>query len=166
MSDPAAAADDLRDARRWIHASRDAGAVAALDSIYQETAERIRQRGPACWASGRCCNFERAGHLLYVTGFEAAATVTRAERPSMLPLAPATPGACPFQAGNLCGVHPVRPLGCRVYFCDRTAQAWQHDLSESMQERLRALHDSLDLPYRYAEWRWLLRLVRAAAISC
>jgi len=103
--------------------------------------------------------------LVDVTGLEAAVTTTRAageREASLLPLAPASPGACPFQEGNLCGVHSVRPLGCRVYFCDRSAQAWQHELSERMQERIRRLHDEAAIPYRYAEWRWLLELVRCA----
>lgn len=164
MTAPAFDGQDLAHARAWVRLADDAAAIEALDAIYDDTAARISERAPACWASGRCCNFERTGHLLYVTGLEAAATMSRAqrERSSPLALAPATPGACPFQEGNLCGVHAVRPLGCRVYFCDRAAQSWQHDLSEAMQERIRALHDRLGAPYRYAEWRWLLALVRAA----
>lgn len=45
--------------------------------MYAETAAAIAERAPACWASGRCCNFERSGHLLYVTGLEAAYAVLR-----------------------------------------------------------------------------------------
>jgi len=156
---------DLADARLWLERAADASVTDALDEVYADTALRIAERAPACWASGRCCNFETSGHLLYVTGLEAAVTTTRAageREASLLPLAPASPGACPFQEGNLCGVHSVRPLGCRVYFCDRSAQAWQHELSERMQERIRRLHDEAAIPYRYAEWRWLLELVRCA----
>ncbi|MFG0275984.1 MAG: hypothetical protein ACF8QF_13110 [Phycisphaerales bacterium] len=169
MSAPKFDGEDIAHARAWLELARDPAALEALDAIYDETSARIRERGPACWASGRCCNFERTGHLLYVTGLEAAATMTRAARArsSPLALAPATPGACPFQEGNLCAVHTVRPLGCRVYFCDRAAQDWQRSLTEAMQEQVRALHDRLGAPYRYAEWRWLLALVRdAGATSC
>lgn len=165
-------AEDLAHARAWLDRAADASVTGALDAIYEDTALRIAERAPACWASGRCCNFEKTGHLLYVTGLEAAVTTRRAARereasPVSLPLAPASPGACPFQEGNLCGVHAVRPLGCRVYFCDRAAQSWQHELSEAMQERIRRLHDDAGIAYRYAEWRRLLALVRrAAATSC
>lgn len=136
---------------------------AGLEAIFAETAREITTRAPACWASGRCCNFTQAGHRLYVTGLEAAYTVS---------LAPATPGAreltpesladavarggCPFQAANLCSAHTIKPLGCRVYFCDRGAQRWQEDLSERMLARVRALHEGHSIPYAYAEWGTLL----------
>ena len=44
----------------------------ALERIYASVAQEITARAPACWASGRCCNFAKAGHRLYVTGLEAA----------------------------------------------------------------------------------------------
>lgn len=67
-------------------------------------------------------------------------------------------GDCPFQVGHLCGVHKIKPLGCRVYFCDRSAQAWQHDLAERMHERIKALHTTHTIPYRYGEWRSMLAM--------
>lgn len=144
-----------------------------LEAIYAECAAEIRERGPACWASGRCCNFRATGHLLYVTGLEAAYTVRgmreRAEaveeheNTHALPVlngaaieAAKDAGGCPYQQANLCGAHPVRPLGCRVYFCDRSAQEWQHDLSERMLRRIRELHDRHGIEYRYGEWRGML----------
>ncbi|MBX3385346.1 MAG: hypothetical protein KF768_02115 [Phycisphaeraceae bacterium] len=66
-------------------------------------------------------------------------------------------GGCPFQVGKLCGVHPIRPLGCRVYYCDPTAQEWQQDLSEVMLADVRSIHERHDVPYRYGEWRAMLR---------
>jgi len=83
-----------------------------------------------------------------------------AKLPPLLPLL--TPAqsldACPFQVDKLCTVHAIRPMGCRVYFCDRTAQGWQHELSEQLLGEIRALHDTRTIEYRYAEWRWLLDL--------
>lgn len=66
-------------------------------------------------------------------------------------------GGCPFQAAKLCGVHALRPLGCRIYFCDQSAQGWQQDLSEALLARIRALHDQFNIPYRYGEWRAMLQ---------
>lgn len=65
-------------------------------------------------------------------------------------------GGCPFQVGLRCGIHAIRPLPCRVYFCDPAAQAWQHDLTERLLRHIRALHDDHAIPYAYAEWRSLL----------
>lgn len=169
-------------ARAWVSAVANPDVVSELEGVYASISRAVAERGPACWASGRCCNFDRAGHRLYVTGLEAAYTVTRMSFSSsqrdgaggwvqVPPEAPSntvslqqiadarTTGGCPYQVKNLCGVHAVRPLGCRVYFCDRSAQAWQEDLSESELARVRAIHDRFRLEYRYGEWRQMLELV-------
>lgn len=161
----------------WLTAVEDPRIVEALESVYVDIAVEVERRGPACWASGRCCGFERAGHRLYVTGLEAAYTVSRlaapvepvrsalaqfrAPRPALsaASLADAVVrGDCPFLEGNLCGVHAIKPLGCRVYFCDTSAQSWQQDLSERMLARVRAIHDEYSVEYRYGEWRAMLAL--------
>ena len=64
-----------------------------------------------------------------------------------------TPGGCPFQRDKLCTVHTIRPLGCRIFFCQAGTQDWQHDLCERYLARFRTLHDAYALPYRYLEWR-------------
>ena len=65
---------------QWLAAARDPAVRGELDAVYLDISEQIEARGPACWASGRCCNFEKAGHLLYVTGLEAAYTVVGLEK--------------------------------------------------------------------------------------
>ena len=153
--------DDKALATQWLAAARDPNIAAELEAIYAEVAKAITARGPACWASGRCCNFEKTGHRLYVTGLEAAFTVARLDS---IPLNAATladaraRGGCPFQVLNLCGVHAIKPLGCRVYFCDRSAQAWQQELSEQALTQIKALHESRGIAFRYGEWRGMLEL--------
>lgn len=161
---------DARQAREWIAAAGRAEVRTQLESIFADMASRITQRGPACWASGRCCNFEAHGHRLYVTGLEAAYTLVSARREQRISLESVSTarsrGGCPFQVGNACGVHAIKPMACRVYFCDRSAQQWQHELSEEMQRRIAGMHDAMQIPYRYAEWRWLLEtLLVAGAMS-
>ena len=157
-------------AQAWLTAARDEHIVAELEGIYAYIAAAIESRGPACWASGRCCNFDAAGHRLYVTGLETAYAVARLTamskgntRPSDFPVlssstlaAAVQSGGCPFQIKNLCGIHAIKPLGCRVYFCDRSAQRWQEELSEAMLARVRSLHDRHGVEYRYGEWRQML----------
>lgn len=158
----------------WLAAAASPEVSGALESIFAEAAAAIAARGPACWASGRCCNFEAAGHRLYTTGLEAAYTVSRLAvsggsgaaagvggRSLSLPqIAGARArGGCPFQELHLCGVHAIKPVACRVYFCDRTAQEWQMELAERLHERVRGLHEAHGIPYLYAEWRGLLEMV-------
>lgn len=146
-------------AEAWLAAAADPTVALELEAIYTFAAAEIESRGPACWASGRCCNFEAAGHRLYVTGLEAAYTALRVG-PGVLTAeslkAAMARGGCPFQATNLCGAHEIRPLGCRVYFCDRSAQEWQQDLCERALLRLRGLHERRRIEYRYGEWRGML----------
>jgi Fe-S-cluster containining protein len=188
---PICQSDDDNLARAWLLAARSPTIAGSLEAIYADVAREIEHRGPACWASGRCCNFAKTGHLLYVTGLEAAYTLVRAgegrakagsdaggradlrsERQRVhagrvVTLAQIdaarSRGDCPFLEGNLCGAHAIKPLGCRVYFCDAGAQEWQHELSEQALERIRALHDANGLAYRYGEWRGMLESVAPAA---
>lgn len=167
MPDDAPSPDTL--AARWLDAAADPAIAAELEAVYADTADRITERAPVCWASGRCCNFEKTGHRLYTTGLEAAYTLINL-RHDPLTLADIDTararGGCPFQQRNLCTVHTIKPLACRTYFCDRSAQDWQQMLTERAGERIRRLHDEHDIPYRYAEWRdTLASLVRVLGTS-
>lgn len=163
-------------AQSWLDAAQREDVAQALEAVYAEAASAIAARGPSCWASGRCCNFKSAGHLLYVTGLEAAYAIsklpevagTRRENypePSLRPLAlqqAKDRGGCPFQLANLCGIHAIKPMGCRVYFCDRSAQQWQNELSERLLGDIRAIHERFGIEYRYGEWLSLLQQITAA----
>ena len=168
-SDTARTPDSPEDlAAAWLAAVDTPAVATELERVYAMAAEQIARRGPACWASGRCCNFRETGHLLYVTGLEAAycvrrlASAGRGRLSSGAVEAARAAGGCPFQVGNLCGVHAIKPLGCRVYFCDRSAQGWQHDLTERGLGMLRELHERHGIPYRYGEWRGMLGMFAEA----
>lgn len=157
-----------RDVRRAVHA------------VYAELERETARRRPRCDISGRCCHFDAYGHRLYVTTAELAtflddldpgptprtldaSTEPRPARGLALPVwqAPSVRQAlpvwqgpsCPLLLDGLCSVHPIRPFGCRVFFCDPDASAWVQDTYEAMHRRLRAVHDELGLSYHYVEWR-------------
>lgn len=143
--------------RGWVRAAQDTTVVADLLAVFAAVTEEVTKRGPVCWASGRCCNFRQTGHLLYVTGLEAAFTLVRCGSPGRDRLAEAvTSGGCPFQVMNLCGVHGDKPLGCRLFFCDMTAQQWQNEVYEQLLGRLRDIHVRHGIEYRYGEWRAMM----------
>ncbi|MCC7144946.1 MAG: YkgJ family cysteine cluster protein [Phycisphaeraceae bacterium] len=62
-------------------------------------------------------------------------------------------GGCPFQNGTLCSVHTIRPLGCRIFFCEAGTADWQQQLYERFLGDIRRLHEDRRLPYQYMEWR-------------
>ena len=140
----------------WHEAAKRPVIDQAIRSLFNEIGETIRARGPVCWASGRCCNFNAYGHLLYVTGLEIAwflGNLHESGEHDDWSSRLEAKAACPFQVRSLCTTHAIRPLGCRVYFCQRGTEQWQHEVYETFQTKLRSLHDEHDLPYRYMEWR-------------
>lgn len=129
---------------------------AAVQSIYEDLQGAIDVRRPVCNTSGRCCRFEEFGHRLYITTAELAVFLhTLVPPPDRNP----DPGACPFQIDGLCSVHAIRPFGCRVFFCDETAQAWQEEQYTRFHAKLKQLHQDLGVPYLYVEWRQALAVL-------
>jgi len=133
---------------------------ARIAHIYAELQAKIDQRQPICVASGRCCKFEEYGHRLFVTTMEMASffhELASSGRDLAGSLRSWNGTGCPFQVGKLCGVHPIRPFGCRIFFCDPTATEWQQEQYEAFHGQLKQLHAELDIPYFYMEWREALR---------
>ena len=141
-----------------ITASARAEVCEAVSRIYEDLQREIDQQRPVCVMSGKCCRFEEYGHRLYVTTAELAAFTAARENGALesgtVDKDPRTrEGGCPFQVGRLCGVHDIRPMGCRVFFCDPAATEWQREAYERMHRRLKKLHEELSIPYAYVEWR-------------
>ena len=85
------------------------------------------------------------------------ADVVRTKRPICL-----ASGDCPYLRAGMCGEHEERPLGCRIFFCDKGADGlgadWQSELYEATHRDIIALHEQLGVPYRYLEWREALAM--------
>ena len=136
------------------------GALSALERLYVEVQKQIDSRRPVCLVSGRCCQFEEYGHRLYVTTLELAAFTAG--------LSPETqqarnPGGCRFQVDRLCRAHAIRPFGCRIFFCDATAERWQQEQYERFHGELKQLHELHGVAYFYVEWRKGLEAVLGEA---
>lgn len=139
---------------------------AAVTGLYDRLAIEITARRPRCDALGECCRFDAYGHRLYVTTIELITFAAQlpAIRPSsskqrLNVLQPSSGGACVFQIDGLCGVHSIRPFGCRMFYCDPMATDWQQNTYERFHTELKALHEQLGVPYMYVEWRAALRAI-------
>lgn len=151
--------------RAWFDAAQQPAIDRAIRALYEDIRLAIDERQPRCVASGRCCHFERFDHRLFVTGLEAAWCLARVgRRLSADDVAAARErGDCPFLIDERCSVHLVKPFGCRVYFCDESAQDWMHEIAARAHARMATLHNAHDVAYRYDEWRAMLsRFARAA----
>ncbi|QOV88661.1 hypothetical protein [Humisphaera borealis] len=132
--------------------------LAAVGEIYTRVQAEIDARQPVCQISGRCCRFESFGHRLFVTTAEMAAF--RRQLPVPAPAAIRWDGTgCPYQIAGRCGVHGIRPFGCRIFFCDATSTAWQQAQYEQFHAEIRSLHGRFEIPYFYVEWREAIRAV-------
>lgn len=129
----------------------------AVGRLYESLQRRIATRRPLCVMSGRCCHFEEYGHRLYVTTMELATFSHHVA--NFAPPKKWDGTGCPFQIDKRCGVHPIRPMGCRLFFCDASSTDWQQQLYENFHNQLKRLHESLDVPYAYMEWRESLTLL-------
>ena len=156
----------------------------AVARVYSAVQKEIDTRRPLCVSSGRCCRFEEYGHRLYITTIELAAFTHDLEsQPHTAPLErgastqidasrlnlqqlpePPNPAGCPYQVGKLCGVHAIRPFGCRIFFCDPTASEWQNQAYERFHAELKLLHEQLSVPYYYVEWRSALAALNSFAV--
>ncbi len=129
--------------------------------IYHRLQQEIDARRPVCEASGRCCRFEEYGHRLYVTTIELAAfaaglrqggSLEETQPARGLPILGENSG-CVYQVDGLCSVHAIRPFGCRIFFCDPSAEQWQQSQYERFHGMLKCAHEELGVPYFYVEWR-------------
>ncbi|MGF1635020.1 MAG: hypothetical protein ACFCVE_14300 [Phycisphaerae bacterium] len=162
-----AARDSFRSAVQAA-GSRLAAARSAVAPLRAGLAAATAERRPVCVNSGRCCRFETYGHRLFVTPLELAVVLADAAALRRSPELAAAEAAwsgegCPFQAGGGCGIHPHRPLGCRVYFCDETSDDWQSQQYEAFHAGLKEAHTNLNVPYQYVEWREALRAMSITA---
>ena len=146
--------DELKSAIQL--ALRQPDACAAVRDAYARLQLEIDRRKPVCVASGKCCHFESYGHRLYVTTLELAAFKLDIQSTSPVVVAKGLPvitEGCPLQVGKLCGVHAIRPFGCRIFFCDPAATAWQQEQYELFHQELKQLHERFGVSYFYVEWR-------------
>lgn len=149
--------------RRAVASARSRPGIAGrVHQLHHDLQDAIDARRPRCDLSGRCCRFDDFGHVLMVTTAELAVFIDDLGTNPPTVASAAQP-ACPFQKGKLCGVHTVRPLGCRIFFCDPTAVDWQRVLYEQLHHRLRSLHDEFGLAYFYVEWRQGLAAVTSTS---
>ena len=133
----------------------------AVGRVYVDLQVEVDVRRPLCVVSGRCCRFEEFGHRLFVTTLELAAFVHGLGKTDPARVQGWDGSGCPFQARKLCGVHAIRPFGCRMFFCDATSTEWQNQAYERFHARLKQLHEELGVPYFYVEWRAALEMVGA-----
>jgi Fe-S-cluster containining protein len=127
-----------------------------LRAVYGALDAEIARLAPVCVASGRCCRFAEYGHTLFVSAVEFAFLLEDGPAPSRELDEGAT---CPWQDAQLrCTAREVRPIGCRVYFCDPSYEPHASGVSETAIADLKRRVDQHGRPWNYAPLHHHLRI--------
>lgn len=130
-------------------------AMALVEGLYLDVDRQTAAVSCECRNCKTCCDFQRAGHRLYVTGLELAHFAAKVGR-VLIP----SGGACPYlDAESGCTVRQIRPLGCRTYFCREPQGYDAAAVTERQLGRIKRFCDREGLPYVYVEWLEGLRLL-------
>lgn len=121
--------------------------VAVLYDWIDRQLQQNPDRAGRCRACGACCDFGTYDHRLFVTPPELIHLTAglKVER-----LRPMPSGRCPYQQDGKCSIHEHRFAGCRIFCCGGDAN-FQSELSEAALKRLKALCETLEVPYRYQD---------------
>jgi Fe-S-cluster containining protein len=122
-------------------------AFSELRALYAELAQALEPFRRHCDSRGTCCNFDFTGHMLYVTGLEAAEMARAGVTPKV---EQAQAGTCPFLDGKLCGIRDYRALGCRIYYCDKTYEEQRNAVYETFLAKVRQIETRYGLEHSYA----------------
>lgn len=116
-------------------------------AVYDAADAAVAAAGPRCDASGRCCRFTEYGHTLFISAFEAELLLDGAP---LTAEGPFTRDGCPYQVNGLCTAREVRPLGCRIYFCDPSFQERMAEITEAAIASLKRIADAHRTGWHYA----------------
>jgi Fe-S-cluster containining protein len=130
-----------------------------LQVLYDDLDATIRESGPVCDLSGRCCRFKEYGHTLFLSRPEAQ-LLLKEGLPANSQIDEAS---CPFQINGLCTAREKRPIGCRIFFCDPNYAGKGESISETYVDRLKRLHDDSGTAWEYRPMHDFLREFAAPA---
>lgn len=125
-----------------------ARAFADLEAVYADLERELPRYKFVCQASGDCCDFEAFGHRLYVTTLEAEHFLRHSPQKRFNE----NPKQCPaWGADRLCKARAGRMLGCRTFYCGTNKNADPNEIYERYYRRIKDLHTTHGIPFRYAD---------------
>jgi len=122
--------------------------------IYNWLDEQIQKSNLTgqCSACGRCCDFKKFDHLLFVTTPELIFLRQKlaAENIKQMPSS-----VCPYNENGKCSIYQNRFAGCRIFFC-KTNSIFQSLLSETALSKLKGICEEFNIPYYYCDLKTAL----------
>jgi Fe-S-cluster containining protein len=120
-----------------------------VEQVYRWIDSRLVSQGlgDECMGCGKCCDFRRFGHRLYVTGCETAYFASKIGRENIKLM---NGGVCPYLIDGKCSVYKYRFSGCRIFNC-RGDNNFQNELSEKVIRKFKQICEVNDIRYQYME---------------
>lgn len=106
-----------------------------------------RDTAGQCDSCGRCCDFERFDHRLFVTPPEVIYLAAKLEGEKIKPM---VTSICPYNMGGKCSVYEYRFAGCRIFYC-KGDKDLQSRLSESAIKKFKSICEEFGIDYRYTD---------------
>ncbi len=105
-----------------------------------------------CKACGKCCDFDKFDHHLFVTPPELMYLTTgqQATNPGAENIKSMPTNRCPYNIDGKCTVYEYRFASCRIFYCKADVD-FQGELSESALEKLKSLCTEFQIPYHYTD---------------
>ena len=125
----------------------------SVEEVYRWIDAEVENTGD-CKACGDCCDFEKFGHRLFVTGVELAYFAEKMKHD----LRKMDTTVCPYRIEGKCSVYPYRFAGCRIFACGRNAAA-ESSLSEQSLQKLKQIGEEFQIPYHYTDLKTALNSV-------
>jgi hypothetical protein len=114
-----------------------------LDLQIQKNSELVG----VCCACGKCCDFGKFDHRLFVTTPELMYMAAKLGTKNIKLMAT---GRCPYNINGKCGIYEYRFPGCRIFSCNGDKD-FQSGLSEQTLKKFKSLCSDLQIPYRYTD---------------
>ena len=128
----------------------DPNLLKSITELYSWLDSKIRENtnlAGRCQACGKCCDFVRFDHRLFVTPPELIFLASNLPDQKLKKM---PKNRCPYNIEGKCTVHPYRFASCRIFCCKGNAD-FQNQLSESALKKLKTICEDSKTPYLYRD---------------
>jgi Fe-S-cluster containining protein len=133
--------------------------VERVAEIYNWLDSQSRRHRPitgTCDVCGKCCDFGKYDHRLFVTTPEIMYLAASIGEENIKPMAN---GRCPYNTQGRCEIYKHRFASCRIFSC-KGSKDIQSRISESILMELKSICKDMEIPYRYTDLPTALNSVK------
>ena len=134
----------------WKDGNMNRQVAERVAEIYNWLDSQSRRHGSitgTCDVCGKCCDFGKYDHRLFVTTPEIMYLAANLGEENIKPM---TNGRCPYNTQGRCEIYKYRFASCRIFSCKGSPDI-QSRISESILTELKSICTDMEIPYRYTD---------------